>query len=128
MYNTKIICTYNSPDVFLESDEISDVEKKFVRDVIYRQELLDIFSLKEYDETEISTCIHELYERIKLCQELKECIMKISGRFMIVDDEIGLMLLFSFDYMHISHICISEYLESGNISEQNILKLTAILV
>ena len=128
MYNTKTICTYNSPEIFLESDKINDEEKKFVRDVIYRQELLDIFCLNDYDETEMSKCIHELYKRIKDCKELKECMLKISGRFMIVDVEIGLMFLFSFDYMYISHICISEYLETGNISKQNLLKLRSIVL
>jgi hypothetical protein len=128
MYNTKIICTYNSPEVFLECDIIDDEEKKFVRDVIYRQEVLDIFCLNEYDETEMSKCIHELYERIKECKDLKECMLKISGRFMIVDVEIGLMFLFSFDYMYISHICISEYLDTGNISKENLLKLRSIVL
>lgn len=128
MYNTKFICTYNSPEVFLECDIIDDEEKKFVRDVIYRQEVLDIFCLNEYDETEMSKCIHELYERIKECKDLKECMLKISGRFMIVDVEIGLMFLFSFDYMYISHICISEYLDTGNISKENLLKLRSIVL
>jgi hypothetical protein len=128
MYNTKFICTYNSPEVFLECDIIDDEGKKFVRDVIYRQEVLDIFCLNEYDETEMSKCIHELYERIKECKDLKECMLKISGRFMIVDVEIGLMFLFSFDYMYISHICISEYLDTGNISKENLLKLRSIVL
>jgi len=128
MYNTKFICTYNSPEVFLDCDMINEAEKKFVRDVIYRQELLDIFCLNEYDENEMYKCIHELYERIKDCKELKEYMLKISGHFMIADVEIGLMFLFSFDYMNISHICISEYLETGNISKENLLKLTSIVL
>ena len=33
MYNTKIVCTYNTSDVFLESDSITHNEKKFICDV-----------------------------------------------------------------------------------------------
>ena len=127
MYNTKFICTYNLPGIFLESDEINDTEKQFVRDVIYRQELLDILGLNEYNETDMNKCIHELYERVKDCKELKECILKLSTHFMSVDIEFGMMILFAFDYMYISHICISEYLETGNISKHNISKLNSII-
>ena len=40
MYNTSIICTYNTPEVFVETDEVSNDERQFIRDVIYRQEIL----------------------------------------------------------------------------------------
>ena len=36
------------------------------------------------------------------------------------NEEIGLMMLFSFDYMYLSHMCISEYIKSGAISEENL--------
>ena len=45
MYNTKVVCTYNTSEVFLEEDNISEEEREFVRDVIYRQELLDILGI-----------------------------------------------------------------------------------
>ena len=50
MYNTNVVCTYNTPEVFLETDNVTDREKTFIRDTIYRQELLDIFELEEYNE------------------------------------------------------------------------------
>jgi hypothetical protein len=60
-------------------------------------------------------------------KELKDCIIKIVGRFMSTDEELGLMILFAYDYMYLSHICISEYLEIGNITEKNIRNLRAII-
>ena len=45
MYNTKISCTYNTLEVFLDTDEVTEKEQEFIRDVIYRQELLNIFEL-----------------------------------------------------------------------------------
>ena len=127
MYNTKVICTYNTSDVFLESDNITEKDKEFVRDAIYRQELLDILNITEYNETNMSDSMHQLYEQIKECHELNECIMKLAGHFNSIDEEFGLMLLYSFDYMYLTHICISEFLETGKINDKNITKLKAIV-
>jgi len=127
MYNTKVICTYNTSDVFLETDKISEKEKEDIRDALYRQELLNILGMNEFNEDEMNKAINELHEKISGCQELKECILKLSGRFMSADEELGLMILFAYDYMYVSHPCISEYLETGKISEKNIRNLRAII-
>ena len=123
MYNTKIVCTYNSSDIFQDKDNISDDDKNFIRDAIYRQELLNILSMEEYNEKEMDKSIHELYERIKECEELTECMLKLSGHFMSLDKEFGLMILFAFDFMYLTHICICEYLETGKISHINMWNL-----
>jgi hypothetical protein len=47
---------------------------------------------------------------------------------MSTDAELGLMILFAYDYMYLTHNCISEYLESGKISEQKLQKLRDALV
>ena len=127
MYNTKIVCTYNTSDVFLESDSITHNEKKFICDAIYRQELLNIFEIDEYNEPLLDKAIHELYGRLEGCGELKECMIKLSAHFMSDEPELGLMILFAFDYMHLSHICISEYLETGKISQKNMWNLKSIV-
>jgi hypothetical protein len=123
MYNTKFNCTYNTSEVFLPTDKISDDEKEFIRDSLYRQELLNILGMEEFNEDQMTQSIHELFERIKSYIPLKECLAKLSGRFMSEDLELGLMILFAYDYMYITHICISEYLETGQVSEKNIWKL-----
>ena len=128
MYNTKVICTYNRSDVFLESDNITEKDKEFIRDAIYRQELRDILNITEYNEQNMCTySMHQLYEQIKECNELNECIIKLAGDFNSIDKEFGLMLLYSFDYMYLTHICVSEFLETGKINDKNITKLKAIV-
>ena len=72
MYNTNIKCTYNTSETFLDSDNVNEEDKNFIRDVIYRQELLDIFGLEKYNMLETEKSIHILYERVKHCKELKE--------------------------------------------------------
>ena len=132
MYNTKVVCTYNTPDVFLETDKVTEDEKAFIRDTIYRQELLDILDIdndvnnEKYD-LKIDAAVCEIYNRVKDCSFLVNCMVKVGGYYMTTDEEIGLMLLFSYDYMYLTHICISEYLETGKISEDNMKRLENIL-
>jgi len=112
MYNTKVICTYNTSSVFLPTDNISDDDEEFIRDAIYRQELLDILDITEFNETEMMKALHELYEKIESFEELKECMKIMAGKIMSEDLELGLMMLFAYDYMYLTHICICEYLEN----------------
>ena len=127
MYNTKIVCTYNTPEVFLEEDTVSEEEKGFIRDAIYRQEFLNILGIEDFDDSEMESKIHELYKKVSDNTFLKECMNKLSGQFMSIDCEFGLMIMFSYDYMYLTHICISEFLETGAISEKNIANLRSII-
>jgi len=129
MYNTKVVCTYNTPEVFLETDNVTEHEKAFIRDVIYRQELLDILSIIDdnNNDLKIDNAIKDLYNRVKDCTNLTNCMVKLAGNYMTTDEEIGLMLLFSYDYMYLTHKCISEYLETGKISDDNMRSLENII-
>ena len=127
MYNTKIICTYNTPDVFSVDDNINEEEKGFVRDTLYRQELLNILGMEDFNDSEMEKTIHELYKKISGEPFIKECLLKLCGQFMSIDCEFGLIIMFSYDYMYLSHICISEFLETGTISEKNMANLRSII-
>ena len=39
---------------------------------------------------------------------------------MMLGKEVGFMLLFSFDYLYLSHTCICEFLEKGKINEDSL--------
>jgi hypothetical protein len=124
MYNTKIICTYNTPEVFLDTDIITDYEKDFIRNAIYRQELLNIFEMENNNEILLNNNLTILYDKIKDCNILLNCTQLAIQKLSIpCDIENGFCFLFSYDYMDLTHICISEFLETGIISEKNILKL-----
>ena len=134
MYNTKVECTYNTPEVFLETDNITDDEKTFIRNIIYRQEFLNVLDIdyeNSYDDNEekISEAIKDLYNRVKDSTCLRKCMVKVVekhmnvGKYMTSDEELGMMLLYSFDYMYLTHICISEFIETGDIDHENISKL-----
>jgi hypothetical protein len=125
MYNTKVACSYNTVDVFLDSDDITASEMEFVRDALYRQELLDVLELEEYDEELMSAAIHKLYDRVKESQELRKCMIKTAERFMSADEEVGLLVLFAYDYMYLTHTCICEYLETGKVTQTSMDNLNA---
>ena len=138
MYNTKVECTYNTPEVFLETDNITDDEKTFIRNIIYRQELLNVLDI-DYEnddndnEEKISEAINELYNRVKDSTCLTKCMVKVVekhlnvGKYMTGGEELGMMLLYSYDYMYLTHICISEFIETGTISDENIKNLDKVL-
>ena len=127
MYDTKFVCTYHTPEVFLDTDNVSKDEKEFIRNTIYRQELLYILGMDEYNEAKINTAMNQIYNKAKENDELKKCINKLAGQFMKADEEFGLMLLFSYDYMYLTHICISELFETGKIDETSLLNLKNII-
>lgn len=127
MYNTKFVCTYHTPEVFLDTDNITEDEKEFIRNTIYRQELLYVLGMEEYNETKINTAMSEIYSKAKENDELKKCMNKLAGQFMRADDEFGLMLLFSYDYMYLTHICISELFETNKITQESLLNLKNII-
>jgi len=123
-YNTKYVCSYNDSDVFLESEiqVLNDDEKNFIREALYRRDLCNIFNIEDQvlDEKLISDNISNLYKLINGQKFLNLCITTISNKFFCSSDlELGFMVLFSFDYLYLAHNCISEFIETGKISETN---------
>jgi len=128
MYDTKYEITYNSPDIFLETDEVNDKDREFIINVLYRKDLCNIFSI-DYElfseGTAFDEKISELYKIIGHNEQLSYLMGKISTTFFDKDDkELGLMLLLSFDFLHLSHPCFCEFIETGNICSETISKLT----
>jgi hypothetical protein len=128
MYDTKFECRYHRDDVFLDTDNISDDEKNMIRDILYKEDLLNIFLIESDDNFNVfSNIITELYEKIKHYEPLKYMMKKIASSVISEDEQFGLSILYSYDYMYITHKCVSEYLDTGVISEKNINMLNNIL-
>jgi len=123
-YNTKYVCSYNDSDIFLESELeiLNEDEKNFIREALYRRDLCNIFNIDDQilDEKKISDNISNLYKLINGQNFLNLCITKISNNFFCSSDlELGFMVLFSFDYLYLVHPCMSEFIETGKINEDN---------
>ena len=127
MYNTKFECRYHKEDVFLETDNVNEDEKCFIRDVLYKEDVLHIFNLEFNDDFDIfANAISKLYIMIQDCLPLKECMKQMAAKIISEDLHIGLCILYSYDYMYITHKCVSEYLDTGIISPENIKLLDEI--
>lgn len=121
MYNTKYECKYCKTDLFLPSDQINEDEKEEVRDILYKEDLLAIFSIyEEHQFSHFDKFLSELYKKIKDNKELSECMSYGAAKFFSEDEETGLCVLYAYDYMYLTHKCVSEYLDTGSISEENI--------
>jgi hypothetical protein len=128
MYDTKFECRYHKEDVFLESDNVNENQKAVIRDILYKEDLLNIFSIDCFNDDfdTFSNVISELYIKIKDCLPLTECMKKMAAKIMSEDQQLGLCILYSYDYMYITHKCISEYLDTGSISTENMKLLDEI--
>jgi hypothetical protein len=124
-YNTQYKCNYNSPDIFknviIENIEMD--EEYNMREMLYRQDLLYVFQLEEFDDEKINKIIHEIYGKIKDNSHLDTILVKMAGLFFSEDKEVGLMALFSFDYFYIFHPCLCDILKNGEVSNENLTKL-----
>ena len=120
IYNTKYVCGYNNSDIFLESELkiLTNDEKNFVRDALYRRDLYNIFKIEdcEFDDIIIELYINKIFSVIKNNIELRKCISKLGQQLFSSDLKVGLMLLFSFDYLYLAHPCICEFIETGNLT------------
>jgi len=113
MYNTKFVCTYNSSD--------SDSE---LSNTLYRKDLLQIFNVNDFDfedhEEEIYDEMCKIFEKIEKNEKFMDCINKAKNIVFADDPIVGFMILFSYDYLHLTHLCISEFLETNEISTDKI--------
>lgn len=124
MYNTDYICRYNKDDVFLETDDVNNQEKEYIRDLLYKEDLINIFSLNENDDFDcLNNILIELYNKIKNNEELNTCMIYASSKLLSEDKLTGLCILYSYDFMYLTHECVSEYLIFNSITENKIKKL-----
>jgi len=130
MYDTKFECRYHKDDVFLETDKVNNYEKEFIRDILYKEDLLNIFSIDYYnDDFDVFTeIIPQLYSKIQDSLPLIQCMKKMAAKVMSEDLLTGLCILYSYDYMHVMHKCVSEYLDTGLLSEENMKLLEEICI
>jgi hypothetical protein len=129
MYNVNYTCIYNKTDIFLkeEEDNLSEDDKDDIRDELYRNDMLHILDANDIENNNVDKELHNLYERIKSCDFLVECMTELAGRWISEDKEFGLLILYSFDYMYAMHLCVCDYLEEGIIEDDNVKLLRGLI-
>jgi len=90
MYNTKYTITYNSDNIFLETDDVNEKDKEFIVNILYRKDLCNIFSI-DYDffpnGYAFDTQISELYKIISKNSDLLSLTDKLSTFFFNKEDK-----------------------------------------
>jgi hypothetical protein len=134
MYDTKYECRYYKDDVILPDDTVTSEEADYIRNILYQEDYLNIFSINNGDNCDfnddfelLSKAINNLYEKIQDSDVLKIFMQKAALNLMSEDLQLGLCILYSFDYMYLMHECVSEYLDTGFISLDSIDRMNKIL-
>jgi hypothetical protein len=122
-YATKYECRYHKEDVFLPEDHVTDEEKDYIRDILYKEDLEHIFGLNQMDDANpfllFNKLIPRLYKQVQSSPELCKIMYDAACHHLFSEDEeTGLCVLFSFDYLHLTHDCIRSYLEHGTIDKK----------
>ena len=107
MYNCDIICEYQNDKNLTTSDDT------------YRNELLKVFNLTEYDDA-ISKQIECIYEDLKSNEKIITLLKNIKNMFLSEnsnenDLSFNFILLFSYDYFYMTHELIKTYKKTGTI-------------
>jgi hypothetical protein len=137
MYNSQFISTYSYYDPNLRNkfhseenialDDVKEFEE--LSEIIYRADLLRAFGFTVEDleakiELELNAeLIHELYSQFNVHPSFAECIEKAKNKHLCEDLEYGFIALFSYEYFFLTHKCICEKLNNGNIAEGSIANL-----
>jgi hypothetical protein len=126
MYNHDYKCCYLNDDIFDNIEEdINEEAKNEFRDLLYREDLMNIFGLDNYDFDKINIELDEIFEKIYKNEIFYNCMVKLAESFFSQDPRLGLLILYSYDYMDLAHKCITEYINHNNVSETNMELLKA---
>jgi hypothetical protein len=109
-YDKSYVCCYNNTDVFTEEENnlLTERDKLFVRDVLYRQDLLNIFYLETFDDALILSSVSRIFELVKNNIIIQTLIKSIV--FLNEDELVRFMTLFSFERLHETHSIIKKCL------------------
>jgi hypothetical protein len=103
-YNSKYICSYK---------ELDDDDK-------YREDILNIFHLTEYNDSIIEDHIEELFNKIKDNKIIISCCQHLANKIFSSDLVYGFIFLYSFEYLYLIHKCVCELLEDGFIKSESL--------
>lgn len=106
MYNILYECSYNKDTMVSNSYNLE--EKTEIQNMIYREDILNIFGLHKFDEEIINREIEIIYGELQDVTEINIISSKLAASFMSEDKLLGFSILYSFDYLYLIHpfVCI----------------------
>ena len=125
MYNSKYECIYMKDDLFQEEDKLSEESCEMIREEIYRNDILNIFDLEEYNDDIIKNKMDNIYNTLVKDIFFNTLLETLVKKFNLPDSSVAFILFFSFDYLYLAHPCICDYYDVGEITisnKENILR------
>lgn len=116
-YDTKMICLYDKDVIFGGLTDLTDEEKGQIRDEVYRQEMNAIFGMTSFNDEKMSYALEELYSKLKTSQFFRDIMLKSAASMMMTDDRFGLAIMYSYDFMSLTHKCVCEFLENNAVPD-----------
>ena len=120
MYNISVLCTYNSIQNPIESNNV------------YQKEFLQAFELTHYVQKAVDRITNTIYKKMKDAPGLPDVLQVVKDSKMSVfcilfaetdesaSNEFAFVCLFSYDLFHVFHPCICEYYSTGTIQAESI--------
>ena len=87
------------------SKYIDDIDPTLTDDV----ETLDEY---HYDEEAVSAYLESVYQKTKANSLFQHVYVEAAAKMISLDPEIGLSILYSYDYLRFFYPCLTDYLES----------------
>jgi hypothetical protein len=124
MYNTHYTCFYHDDEKMFSSKDVLAFENKDeIKDLIYKEDLLNAFGLNEFNDSIIDE-IDNLYNSMKYITELQPILDTLAAKIMSTDRSYGFVILFSYDYFYLTHQIICQFLNDNKIDNNIIIELT----
>ena len=113
-YNVEYECQYKNK----KSECDDDLEE------MYQQDIIHIFGLDDFNYEKMIIEIEKIYNLLVKYDvtELLECSKILAARYMTQDPVIGLIFLFSYDYLYVTHKSISDFIVNKQITNRIFLE------
>jgi hypothetical protein len=91
-----------------------------MKDDIYRAELLKVFKMDDFNDTQLSDKVTEIYNTISHIDSIKNLAKSLAEGYGISDDSFGMIIVFGFQTFHNIHKVLKEYYQDGTVNETEI--------
>jgi hypothetical protein len=127
-YNRNTIITYPFYDAKLrrflkDKFDLKDVnEFEDLSEFIYQNEFMNTFNLGSSNEHTPIDILTTLFGEIKLlnCHKMNDILKLLKEQYLCLNEDDAFVYLFSYDYFFLTHKCICDFLNEGEISKENL--------
>jgi hypothetical protein len=76
-----------------------------------------------YDDKNVSAGLDEVFTITKDVPEFRDIYLVCAGKMLSTELEIGMALIFSYEYFDLFHLCLADYMRDGVVNKENYTKL-----